>query len=128
MKNEKIKMTLDLIVSKSDIDYIMCCALENGISGWSDDIKACGEYLGEYVFEQISEGGCLLIHDLYGEETYILDREKLMKGIRIFVGKPENRGDLEMAGGHLELDTAYINSFDADEIIQYALFGEIRYV
>ena len=109
-------MTLDLIVSKSDIDYIMCCALENGISGWSDDVKVCGKYLGEYIFEQISEGGCLLIHDLYGEETYILDREKLMKGI------------LEMAGGHLELDTAYINSFDADEIIQYALFGEIRYV
>ena len=60
------KMTLDLIVSKSDIDYIMCCALENGISGWSDDVKVCGEYLGEYIFEQISEGGCLLIHDKRG--------------------------------------------------------------
>ena len=45
-------------ISQQDIDDIMVCALEGGISYWCCEAEVIGEYLGEYASDQISRGGC----------------------------------------------------------------------
>lgn len=52
---ENFTCSVELILTDGDIDDIMCCALEGGITYWCDCAKVVGEYLGKYGHEQISE-------------------------------------------------------------------------
>ena len=112
-------------VNAEDIDDIMVCALEGGITFWCDEARVVGEYLGEYASDQISRGGQLLLHDMEEEETYLLNKEKFMKGLKIFLDN--NEGKICKLDSGYEVDPANIDANDADSIIQYAIFGELVY-
>lgn len=83
-----LKLELEVVVTQEDIDDIMAGALEGGINYWCGEAEVVGNYLGEYASEQISRGGQLILYDIEEDETYTLDREKFMKGLKMYFEKP----------------------------------------
>ena len=110
----EIKVNKTIEISDEDIDNIMCDALEGGITYWCCAAKVVGEYLGEYVSDQISRGGEIILFDSEDDETYTLNREKFLNGVKLAIEQGDFSGDFEDA-----------DSATADIIVQYALFGEI---
>jgi hypothetical protein len=115
-----------LKVTASDIDDIMCAALEGGICYWCGRAEVVGEYLGEYASEQISRGGTLKLYDCEDmNEVYELDRSKLLKGIK----KAFEEGyysEYEWCNGTV-IDTCQVDADVADVIVQIAIFDEVVY-
>jgi hypothetical protein len=125
-----VRVEAEVVLSKEDIDDIMCGALEGGITYWCDEAKVVGDHLGEYASEQISRDGKLLLHltepfDKEDTETYELDLEKFKKGVELWVKEPVGCNCLEQIDGKLRFDTCNADAIVCDAIIQYALFGEI---
>ena len=125
MKTEfEVKAEMRIALSQQDIDDIMVCALEGGITYWCFKAEVVGEYLGEYASEQISRGGALKLYDIEGGEKYWLDLEKFLKGFALWI---EDGGDQYGAVQGSEVDCCNIDAGCADAIIQYAIFGELVY-
>lgn len=123
MKEEfEVKVEITVRLTRQDIDDIMVAALEGGIDYWCFKAEVVGEYLGECASEQISRGGMLKLYDIENGDKYWLDREKFLKGFRFWV---ENGGDQYGAVQGSEVDCCNIDAGCADEIVQYALFGEV---
>lgn len=124
---EMLNLNINVTVTEEDIDDIMAGALEGGITYWCDEAKVVGEYLGEYGSEQISRGGRLLLHDFEEDETHMLDKEKFMKGLKMYIENPHPYDILETINNKLGIDTCVADATVCDMIIQYALFGEVVY-
>lgn len=122
-----LKVELEVVISQEDIDDIMVGALEGGINSWCDETTVVGNYLGEYASEQISRGGQLLLHDFDGEETYTLNREKFIKGLKMYLEKPHPYDILEEIDNKLRIDCCNADATVCDMIIQYALFDDVIY-
>lgn len=120
-----LKLELEVVVTQEDIDDIMAGALEGGINYWCGEAEVVGNYLGEYASEQISRGGQLILYDIEEDETYTLDREKFMKGLKIYFEKPHPYNILEEIDNKLRIDTCNADDTVCDMIIQYALFDDI---
>ena len=118
----RLKVSIDVEVTAEDIDDLMCTALEGGICHWCSETEVVGDYLGKYAHEQISRGGMLKLHDAEEDETYELDRDKFLRGLKMFIEK--GNGDLVNIKNK-RIDPADFDSENADCIIQYALFGEL---
>lgn len=125
MKKFEVKVEIRVELTQQDIDDIMVAALEGGINYWCDEAAVeGGEYLGKYASDQISRGGTLLLHDTDEDAYRKLDLEKLLKGFKLWL---ENGGDQYGAVQGHEVDCCNIDAGCADEIVQYALFGEVVY-
>ncbi|QIB54234.1 hypothetical protein GXM18_04785 [Blautia producta ATCC 27340 = DSM 2950] len=120
-----MKLELEVVVTQEDIDDIMAGALEGGINYWCGEAEVVGNYLGEYASEQISRGGQLILYDIEEDETYTLDREKFMKGLKMYFEKPHPYNILEEIDNKLRIDTCNADDTVCDMIIQYALFDDI---
>ena len=127
MENVSLKVELEIVLTKEDIDDIMCGALEGGITYWCNRAKVVGDYLGEYGHEQIARGGKLELHDCEEDKVYVLDLQKLLKGIELWAKNPVGCNCLEQKDGHLEIDCCNADAIVCDAIIQYALFGDVIY-
>ena len=122
MINEwEIKTEISVIVSGQDIDDILCTAFEGGINYWCGGVKVVGEYLGEYASDQISRGGTLKLFIEDEEEWAELTMDNLLIGVSKYLQKDTT---IIYKG---ELDTCQIDADIADQIIQYALFGDVIY-
>lgn len=120
----EIKVSRTVFVTKQDIDDIMVCALEGGITYWCSETEVVEkEYFGEYASDQISRGGSLKLYDCESDETYILTLEKLLNGLVLAAKK----GYADEWFDDARLDTMNIDSEAADIIIQMALFGYVVY-
>lgn len=119
----KLVARIEVNIRKEDMDSILFSALNaGGVSLWADKIWASGGKLGERVCEQIGLGGKVLIHDRIGGETYSLTPEKFEKGVRLYL---EEGCHVRVEDGHLVSED--VTMIDADCIVQFALFGEVRY-
>ncbi len=129
--NFEVTAKRTMIFSKTDIDDIVCTALEGGITYWCcKAVVGEDEYYGEYASDQISRGGTLILYDTEEDERYTLTLEKLINGIA--KACDEGYGDFcDIAEDGKSLDNnvemSRLDSIAADIIIQYALFGEIVY-
>ena len=124
-KKFEILVQIRAALTQQDIDDIMVAALEGGINYWCDEAAVeGGEYLGKYASDQISRGGTLLLHDTDEDAYRKLDLEKFLKGFKLWL---ENGGDQYGAVQGHEVDCCNIDAGCADEIVQYALFGEVVY-
>lgn len=115
----KIYPEISIDISQQDIDDIMVCALEGGISYWCSKVEVVGEYLCEYS-GQISRGGKLILHDSESDDRWTLTRADFLNGLKRYIE----------SGGHIIfdegcIDTSKIDAYDADCIVQLALFGDI---
>ena len=116
----EVKFTVH--VTAEDIDDILCTAFEGGICYWCDEVEVVGKYLGKYASEQISRGGKLVLHDAESSDKWELTLDKFAKGLQEWLSY---NPDFITDGG---IDTSNIDANCADEIIQYALFGELMFV
>lgn len=123
-KNEtfSIRVEVEVSLTQQDIDDIMVTALEGGICYWCRKAEVVGEYLGEYASDQISRGGSLVLHDAESTQTWELNREKFLKGVKLYF---EHGCNMQVEGGCI--DTGDIDASDADCIVQFAIFGEVVY-
>lgn len=126
MEDERIRVSLELIITREDIDNILSGALDGGITYWCGEAEVVGKYLGEYASEQISRGGELVLHDIEYDAAYLLNLEKMISGIERWVADGPKYG-LELEGGSLRLDCGMIDAASTDVIVQYALFGQILF-
>lgn len=130
---EVLNISFPVMVTQEDIDDIMCSALEGGINYWCDKAEVDeGKRVADWGHEQIARGGELKIHvvepfDDEDTEWYTLTKEKFLKGLEMYLKKPNCGYFLESANLGLKLDTCYADAEVADSIIQYALFGEEIY-
>lgn len=126
----KIKAELEINVLSEDIDDIMVSALEGGINYWCDKAEVVGDYLGEYASEQISRGGALRLYECEDNSVvYELTKEKLLKGIGMYLGnpyRPYNILDIRADNGYC-INPGNVDAIVADMIVQYAIAGEIIY-
>ena len=110
-------------ISSKVIDDIISHALIVGSDRWCKDCKSVKKCSGEEIFEQVSRGGALIITTIDGL-TYALTLGVFLQGLNAWY---EAGKDLNHAVGRATIDPAKISATDADAIIQYALFGGIRY-
>ena len=120
-----LKVKMNVLVTKEDIDDIMACALEGGINYWCRRAEVVGKYLGEFASEQISRGGKLKLYDAEEDAVYELTREKFLKGLEKAI--VENYyARYNWCNGH-ELDVCMIDAEVADAIVQLAIFDDVIY-
>ena len=125
-KDNKVFTIGNIRVTQEDIDGIMACALEGGITYWCDRVDVVGgEYLGEYANEQISRGGELKLSAIEDDE-YVLNLPKLLKGVEMFYKvNPEDCMFVKRDAGHIEIFWLFVDGERSDAIVQFALFDEI---
>lgn len=127
METKIMKVELEIVVTKEDIDDIIAGAIEGGINYWCDEVKVMGDYLGEYASEQISKGGQLLLHDIEEDEIYTLDKEKFLNGLMMYLEKQHSYEIIEKTGNKLKINTCNVDAEICDMIIQFALFDYVIY-
>lgn len=117
------KMEFDIIISDRDIYDIIVAAFDEGINHWCDSPI---EVLIRPDWSTSLERS-ISLHDSNEDKVYELDKEKMLKGIKMCI--EDNNWDdfLVFVDRHLEIDVSYIDNKSADAIIQYALFDEIKY-
>ena len=126
-----ITAEMKIKITDENIDDIMSTALDGeAINYWCYNAEIVGEeYLGSLTSEQISRGGKIRMYleepfDYNGREVYILDKNKLLKGIKMAMEKYGLDINLD---DHMHISIDDVDADAADVIIQYALFGEIVY-
>ena len=110
-------------VSRQDVDDIMRLALEGGINEWCCAAEADGEFLGDYLSEQIGLGGVLILQDADTKQKYKLDLTKFIIGLQMAIEENPQLIDTDS----LTLNTCCIDNDAANCIVQLALFGEVLY-
>lgn len=124
-KMHEISIERTAKVTQENIDDIMVGALEGGINYWCREAEVVGEYLGEYASEQISRGGTIILHDTESDAKWALTIHDFLKGVKLWLQNGDDRyGALRKDG---TLDTCEIDGEMADMIVQYAIFGEVRF-
>lgn len=120
----KLENKFDVEITQQDIDDIMCSALEGGINYWCRKAEVVGDYLGEYASEQISRGGSLILYDAESSDKWELTLDNFKDGLHQFlIDFPNNIEGDELNGYYI--DPSNIDGCDADNIVQYALFGSL---
>lgn len=103
-------------LSNEDVAAIMYTGIYSGaIHYWSDSVEAVGKQHGRNAEDD--------------RERWVLTKEKLLKGITKYIEEPDMPYNIldEDEDGRIVLDTGMIDAVVADIIIQYALFGELRF-
>ena len=122
-----VKVEMEILLTREDIDDIMCGALEGGITYWCRKAEVLGKYLGEYASEQIARGGTLNLYDSEEDVVYVLTKDKFLKGVELWAKNPIGGNCLEHIDGRLRFDCCNADAVVCDAIIQYALFGDVIY-
>jgi hypothetical protein len=126
----KFKIEIEVTVTAEQMQDIMVTALEGGINYWCGKAEMVKDTVGGgfegvsleneekvvYASDIIGKGGKLKLYDAESDDTWELDREKLLNGIKKYM--------VENGYGNME---ELIDNHDADVadlIVQYALFNE----
>lgn len=124
------EVEVSIHVAPQDIDDILVGAFEGGINYWCSRVEVKDDDFrgGEFASDVISRGGILLLHVQDDDDSPLtLDLERFAKGFKLWL---ESRSRMDRAFFRFSehgVDTANIDADDADMIVQYAVFGEIRY-
>ena len=109
-KKFEVLVQIRAALTQQDIDDIMVSALEGGINYWCRRVVVQGDYLGEYASEQISRGGKLAV---WLDEPFEEDKTCGCGNCDV----------VDASDG--SVDCGEIDGTAADEIVQYALFGNV---
>jgi len=108
-------------VTPEQMSDLMVTALEGGINYWCGKVKKLDEPLDddEYLSDVIGRGGRLKLYDAESDDTWILDQEMFLKGLKMYMIKNGYLSVEDLIDGH--------DAETADCIIQYAIFDEITF-
>ena len=116
----EFKIEIEIALTEEDVDKIMKAALDEGIGYWCQKAEVVGgEYLGEYTSDQISRGGSILLTCDQGKKE--LNSQNFLNGVKRAI----EDGSIAIDDGEIDADD--IDSDIADQIIQYAVFGDLIY-
>lgn len=111
-------------LGEQDIDAIMREALR-GINAWCSDVEIVKDKkAGGLAYKQIAHGGALMLRDGCTRVTHELTIEKFLTGVKLWL---EHGCDCDNAVQNGVIHTDCVNEYRADEIIQFAIFGDIEY-
>ena len=147
MKNEKGK-EINIIVTDEDIEEIVNAAFTYGNTPWIKDVcpkekewKETPQNGGGHV---VNNGTLILVN--FEEESYTLDKNKVLRGIAALIEQEELEDCLrvfkadetfyckdptdktkvkECASIHLITDEIYDNKFLTNKMIKYGIFGKL---
>lgn len=134
-KDKNYTITVELKLTEEDLGDIICAAFEGGIGYWGCLDMSKPEWQGKPKNMPISQYITILLvsneevtifdteleeDELTEEGILILNLDKLLAGIKKYL--EEDGLDCAYEGN---IDTCNIDADAADNIIQYALFGEI---
>lgn len=131
MITEILEIKAKVMVTEEDIDDIMTSALLS-VRYWCDLVSITEDKLAAgYIWEQIARGRQLALHveepfDDNETEWYCLDKEKFMKGLKMYLEDPVY-DCIEQDGKNFIANLGNVDGECADMIVQYALFGEVVY-
>lgn len=124
-KKFEVRAEIKVNLTVEDIDDIMVSALEGGINYWCSEAEVVEDKrCSDWGHEQIARGGALILHDMESEEKWELDLEGFLKGFKLWLEDGQDKYGAVESG---EVDCGNIDAGCADEIIQYAIFGELVY-
>lgn len=122
MENICVRAEVPVQITKATIDYVLYEALNaGGISSWADRAIAVDGKRGNRVCEQVTLGGEIRIRAIDGA-WFTLNRSNLLAGIKKYI---EESCHVRIEDGQLALEDITAN--DADVIVQFAIFGEVRH-
>lgn len=106
------------------IDHILHLGFTEGVRHWVEHTEILeDECFGECDCEQVSRGGGVVLYDRNGKDSYVLDLENFLSGFYIFFAR--HLAMSMFVDGKVSFPK--LSPKSCDEIIQYALFDEIRY-
>jgi len=125
-----VNLDLKLTISYQDMNDLVYRMAEDGIGTWGQVIDAKvyrppGKRLGQCMRKSKKYYDFpLTVLDTISGEAYIIDKEILLYGIKAaWIDFPTV---LDTSCGY-DLKLKKLNAADIDEIVQLAIFGEIRY-
>lgn len=95
------------------------CVLGKKEGGWAERTFVPGINETHY-WELVSKGNTLCVYDRVSGNTHHIDSESLMQGIRMWI----ESGEGTITNG--SIDIRY-DETRADHIVQYAIFGRVKY-
>lgn len=119
-----MEVTVKTKVTDENLDSILCTAFEGGINYWCDKIKVVDDdYKGaEFASECVSKGGevdifvdDMVVDNHIESSAYRLTKEKLHKGCQKYADQKS----------HFNCEN--FDAWDADMIVQYAIFDDVIY-
>tara|TARA_Y100001938_G_scaffold133783_1_gene193499 strand:- start:4822 stop:5226 length:405 start_codon:yes stop_codon:yes gene_type:complete len=132
----KVNVTIELNVQ--DVMDLLCTAFEGGVSYWCESVRGVGGDTStlpegrtkiQYEYEWLAIGGDL---ELGADgEIHTLTPEGFEKGLQEWIDRNSAQVILitriDGARRDTALDLGNIDAGDADNIIQYGLFGKLVY-
>tara|TARA_B100000424_G_C22926044_1_gene492723 strand:- start:653 stop:1054 length:402 start_codon:yes stop_codon:yes gene_type:complete len=130
-----MKVNIEVELSVQDMIDLLCTAFEGGVNYWVTSILGEGGDTGklpegrtkiEHEYEWLAVGGSLKIGYDDEERLYrYLDQDKLQKGLQQWIYRNSVQVYYDGARRDTALDLGNIDAGDADEIVQFALFGKL---
>ena len=107
-------------MQKQILDDVLCAAFEGGINHWctNQQVLTIWPAGAEYASDTVSRGATVIL-GVYQDSPVELDKAKLEKGIRAAA---------KLAGVSVSDFGDDHDAGMADNAVQFAVFGEVRYV
>lgn len=118
LKDYTLKLPPDII------DYILRLGFTEGVHHWVEHTEILeDEYFGECDCEQVSRGGAVVLYDRNGKDSYVLDLDNFLSGF--YIAFARHLAMSMFIDGKVSFSK--LTPKTSDEIIQYALFDDIKY-
>jgi hypothetical protein len=111
-----------VFLTDHDINKLMGIALTMGVRHWCDTVTVSSSEFKGWFSDAIAAGHVLKLHDSKDDEEYRLTFSKLAEGLERYAKKQK----LPLTNDD-RLDFDGVNAVMADYVVQYAIFGEVRY-
>ena len=130
-----MKVNIEVELSVQDMMDLLCTAFEGGVNYWVTSVKGLGGDTGklpegrtkiEHEYEWLAIGGMLEM-TISGEDKTVLylSQDNLQKGLQEWIYRNSVQVYYDGARRDTALDLGNIDAGDADEIVQFALFGKL---
>ena len=116
--------TLPVHITDEDISDIMTGVLAGAVDYWCAGITA-DECSKESYNEIIADGGVMKLRVYDSGETFTLDKDKFIEGVKQLLKEARPYNLLCREDGHYHLNFYNVDSVVCDMIVQYAIFNKI---
>ena len=107
-----LEIPIKVRVTDKDLEDILLLALEVGISYW------CRQY------DRTGKFGITLYH-VESDDKWSFDKRDLLRGIEQYIASEKQWSILNTDNYGVYVDTALVDAYVADTIIQYACMGKV---
>lgn len=126
-RKEVINTEFPVVLLDTDIESIIQVALNGSISRWCMRAECKNKENEKEFYRKVTDGGTLFLYDYKRDKTLGITKEYFISGFKQYLEKPTGTDILEFVDHELRVNLNAIDSKVADAIVQYAIFGKIKY-